>query len=349
MKPSNVIKVLEVAISNRHNILLAGAPGVGKTDLVKQAAANVKCHIIITHPVVSDPTDFKGMPWVVVEKDGRPIARFVPFGHLIELVNGEEDLLFVFDDMGQAAPATQAACMQLLLARHLDDMKIRDNVTFFACTNRREDKAGVQGILEPVKSRFVSILNVDVDVEDWATWAIRAKLPFNVISFVRWRPNQLFSFKANRDMTNSPCPRTVHHACKILMAGYPKELEREMLMGAAGEAWASEWDAFRKYEEALPNINRIIQDPDKGEILAEAHMTYALCGALAERATEATFPNIIKYAIRFGERNEVKGQTLKGRPEFGIMLIKDCLLKDAKLRKNPAYIQWQLKHTDIIL
>jgi len=321
---------------------------VGKTDLVKLAAKEAECNLIITHPVVSDPTDFKGMPWVISES-GKPKARFVPFGHLIDLVEGEGELVFVLDDMGQAAPATQAAAMQLLLARALDDMKIRDEVTFFACTNRREDKAGVQGILEPVKSRFVSIVDVDVDVEDWAKWAIEQKLPFNVISFIRWRPQQLSNFKPSRDMKNSPCPRTVAHACKIMQSGYPKELEIELLIGAVGESWATEWEGFRKYEEQLPNINKILQDPDKGDILPEAHMTYALCGALAERANDGTFGAIVRYSIRLGEKNEYKGQVVRARPEFGIMLIKDCLLKDNKLRKNKAYIQWQLQNKDIII
>ena len=38
-----------------------------------------------------------------------------------------------------------------------------DQVTFIACTNRKTDMAGVTGILEPVKSRFISISELTRD------------------------------------------------------------------------------------------------------------------------------------------------------------------------------------------
>ena len=346
MKPSNVARVLTVAIRNRHSMMLTGAPGVGKTDLVKQAAKEAEATLIISHPVVSDPTDYKGIPWVTTE-DGRAVAKFLPFSNLRRLVEAEGPTLFLLDDLGQAPQTVQAAAMQLLLARAIDEVKVSDQVTFFACTNRREDKSGVQGILETVKSRMISILEIEVDVEDWVKWGIEHGVPFGVISFVRWRPNQLHSFKPTRDMTNSPCPRTVYHACKIMQAGYPRELEMEMIRGACGEAWATEWEGFRKYEEQIPNVNKILTDPNRGEIPSEAHLTYALCGALAERVTEQNFENIIIYSSRLGEKSP--DGKIKARPEFGIMLIKDCLLKDNKLRKNKAYVKWQIAHMNVIL
>ena len=346
MKPSNVARVLAIAIRNRQTIMLTGAPGVGKTDLVKLASEEAGANLIISHPVVSDPTDYKGMPWVTTE-DGRTVAKFLPFSNLRRLVDAKEPTVFLLDDLGQAPPTVQAAGMQLLLARAIDEVKVSDEVTFFACTNRREDKAGVQGILEPVKSRMMTILEVEVDVEDWGKWFIEHGGLFAVLSFVRWRPNQLYSFKPSRDMTNSPCPRTVWHANKIMQTGYPRELEMEMIRGACGEAWATEWEGFRKYEEQIPNINAILSDPNNGVILPEAHLTYALCGALAERANDQNFGHIVTYASRLGQKTE--DGKIKARPEFGIMLIKDCLIKDKALRKNKAYVSWQLKHKDIIL
>ena len=64
------------------------------------------------------------------------------------------------DDLGQAPMSVQAAAMQLILARRINGFKISDKVIFMAATNRREDKAGVTGILEPVKSRFAWIVEL---------------------------------------------------------------------------------------------------------------------------------------------------------------------------------------------
>ncbi len=64
------------------------------------------------------------------------------------------------DDLGQATPAVQAAAMQLILARTLNGHRVSDHVVFIAATNRRTDRAGVSGILEPVKSRFATLVEL---------------------------------------------------------------------------------------------------------------------------------------------------------------------------------------------
>ena len=75
MKATKLIKVLAKAIEAGEPVLIKGAPGIGKSDIVKQACKLVGAKLIVAHPVVSDPTDFKGMPAIV---DG--VATFLPFG-----------------------------------------------------------------------------------------------------------------------------------------------------------------------------------------------------------------------------------------------------------------------------
>jgi len=97
--------------------------------------------------------------------------------------------------------------MQLILARRINGYKVSDQVTFLAATNRKQDKAGVSGILEPVKSRFVSIVELEPDLEDWAAWAASNSLPAELIAFVRFRPNLLNDFTPSVDITK-PRPRS---------------------------------------------------------------------------------------------------------------------------------------------
>ena len=91
------------------------------------------------------------MPFVT---DGQ--AEFLPFGDLRALIQADKDTVFFLDDLGQAPPTVQAAAMQLILARRINGHHVSDSVTFIAATNRKQDKAGVSGILEPVKSRFAT-------------------------------------------------------------------------------------------------------------------------------------------------------------------------------------------------
>jgi MoxR-like ATPase len=175
VSPKQLREILILAIKNRLPILIKGRPGVGKTDIVKQAAEACNARLIISHPVVSDPTDYKGLPFA--DPDGKT-ARFLPFGDLAELRTAQEETVFFLDDLGQAPAAVQAACMQLILARRINGHQISDHVTFLAATNRREDKAGVMGILEPVKSRFSAIVELVPDALEWSEWALKENLPF---------------------------------------------------------------------------------------------------------------------------------------------------------------------------
>ena len=233
MKPTQLTRLLEFAILNRFPVLITGSPGIGKTDIVKQSARATEARLLVSHPVVSDPTDYKGLPFVIETESGKR-ADFLPFGDLAQICSTQEKTVFFFDDLGQAPASVQAAVMQLLLARRINGHRVSEQVTFVAATNRREDKAGVQGILEPVKSRFFSIVELETDIEDWVKWAIESNMPAELIAFVRFRPDLLNDFKPTREMKNSPCPRTLAFIGKAINAGLPSDLEFEFFAGAAG-------------------------------------------------------------------------------------------------------------------
>src|SRR5690606_26802195 len=144
-------------------------------------------------------TDVKGLPWIV---DGS--AHFLPFGELDRALHADKLTVWFLDDLGQASPAVQASYMQLLLARRVNGHVLSDHVTFIAATNRRTDRAGVSGILEPVKSRFTTIVELGAHLDDWCQWAISRDIAPELISFIRFQPDLLCKFQASADLTNCP-------------------------------------------------------------------------------------------------------------------------------------------------
>jgi len=79
MKPSHTKTLLTHSIKASLPVLIVGKPGVGKTDVVSQAARETNSDLLISHPAVSDPTDAKGLPWA---EAGAKQATFLPFGDL---------------------------------------------------------------------------------------------------------------------------------------------------------------------------------------------------------------------------------------------------------------------------
>lgn len=324
MRPSELKKALEFSLVNNFPLLIKGQPGIGKSEIVIQACKAVQYEWLIMHPVVSDPTDFKGMPWVVIGKNGENEAIFIPIGELKRLLTATKPLVVFLDDLGQSTPAVQSAVMQLILARQINGHKISEHVRFVAATNRREDRANVSGILEPVKSRFASIVQLEVDYDEWVGWAYENGLPSELISFIQFRPKMLNDFKASRDIENSPCPRTVTFAGKMLKAGVPDGIRFEMIKGAAGEAFAVEFEAYRKVYLNLPSIHQIEGDPQNTSIPDEISARFAITGLLTERMNNQNIGAFMTYLKRIGEEMLVsammnaskKNPNLMSSPEF---------------------------------
>ncbi|MCK9513675.1 MAG: ATP-binding protein [Pigmentiphaga sp.] len=306
-------------------ILITGAPGLGKSDAVQQAAEAAGADLILSHPAVADPTDAKGLPWIAPDSSE---ATFLPFGELAAAMRAERRTVWFLDDLGQASPAVQASYMQLLLARRVNGHVLPDCVTFVAATNRRTDRAGVSGILEPVKSRFASIVELEADISDWSRWALANDIPAELVAFLRFRPDLLSDFNASADLTNSPSPRTWSNAAWLLSLDLPKAERAEALAGAVGSGAATEFLAFLEMFRQLPSIDAILIDADSAIVPAEPSARYAVCTALAARAGEAAFPRVARYAERLQEN---------GAGDFAALLIRDVIRRIPAVQHTPAF------------
>ena len=328
MTPKTLKKNLLTAMRNQLPILIKGAPGVGKSDIVTQVAKELKMNLILCHPVVSDPTDFKGLPGIVND-----MAEFLPFGELRKMIEAKKPTIVFLDDLGQAPAVVQAAAMQLILARRINGHKISEHIVFVAATNRREDRAGVTSILEPVKSRFASIWQLDVDSDEWIEWALNNDMPEEIIGFAHLRPALLSSGKATADIVNSPCPRTFASAGKMIKAGLD---DIECLSGTLGEGCAAELFGFMKVYKSLPNINSIILDPDGTTVPSEPAALYAVVSALVGKITVDNVANILKYGSRLPM-------------EFSVLLVRDGIRACAAIQNTKAFIAWSVQNKSIVL
>jgi hypothetical protein len=186
----------------------------------------------------------------------------------------------------------------------------------------------VSGVLEPVKSRFDTIVELQPTLDDWVEWAIDHKIVPEVIAFLRFRPALLHKFEATADLTNSPCPRTWSKVSRQLQVGFSRSVEYAVIAGAVGAGAAIEFTGFLKICRELPDPDQLLLHPDTAAIPNDPASLYALTGALAARCTKKTFPAIATYATRMLE---------SGHAEFGVLLIKDAYLHDKTVYSTPAF------------
>jgi len=334
MKASQLVEFLTFAVTEGFPVLIKGKPGIGKSDLVNSVKDTVGYDLVTFIASIADPTDFKGQPYAVSDKQ----ATFLPYDDLAVLINCTRPTIAFIDDIGQASTSVQAALMQLILLREVGGKKISDEVRFIAATNSKEDKAGVSGILEPVKSRFASIIELEVDTNDWVKWALNGgSMPTELIAFIRYRPELLSQFTPTKDIVNSPSPRTVAFVGKMINKGLSPfhSYFFEVVKGSCGEAWAAEFTAFMKIYANLPNIDQIFLNPDGVDVPTEPAVLYAISSVLASRITPTNAANAFKYIERLPA-------------EISVACVKDTITRTPKVCESRAYVGWAVEKGNLL-
>lgn len=333
LKPSQLFDLLVSAFQDNQIVCIVGEPGVGKSDIVDQARQKLGMDLILSHPVVEDPTVPAGLPWV---SEDHQSAQFLPFGNLHRALNATTPTIWFLDDFGQASPATQAAYMQLLLARKLNGHVLPECVNFVVATNERTHKAGVSGLLEPVKSRMDAIVRLRADLDDYCDWAFKNNLPKELIGFLRQRPELLSKFEPTADLTQSPSPRSWAKCSKwiekSLKGNLSSDLQYPAYAGCVGEGAAIELKASLQLMVNMPNLDSILKDPKKAPIPTEPAIMYAVCAGLAYKATDSNFRGIALYAQRLHEGKN---------SEYAALLLKDTVqrLGKDKIVKHPYFAE----------
>ena len=328
VNPSQLKMVLTTCLAKHMPVRVKGAPGVGKSDIVAAAAQALGHELLISHPAIEDPTDPKGIPWPDAGGDS---AKFLLAGQLAKVMAADKPTVWFIDDLGQAAPAVQAPYMQWLLARECGGHKLPGCVAIVAATNRRADRAGVQGILEPVKSRFATIVELKTSVDDWTNWAIDHELPPELVAFIRFKPTLLHDFRPTQDIENTPCPRTWASVGKLHGLALPEDVRLQVYAGAVGEGAAMEFLSFVELFEKAPSVDAILMNPDDAPIPGEdeTSIMYALSSAIAYRADPKNFGAVARYAMR----------VYAEQPEFATFMLRDAVRRDRAILQTAAFMK----------
>jgi hypothetical protein len=176
-------KRLITHLAARQSILLLSPPGVGKSDLVRQAAddAGLPCRSLLGTQIA--PEDVSGIPRIIGER-----SVFCPPRVLLP-EDGRPFCLFL-DELPASPPDIQKAFYSLLLERRIGEFPLPPGSWVVAAGNRAEDRALVRSLSSALINR-VLVTHINVDRKEWMVWAKANGVRAEILAFITYMPQSL--------------------------------------------------------------------------------------------------------------------------------------------------------------
>lgn len=292
MNPSELLSTLTSVFSSDERstaFLLQGAPGLGKTAIVAQAAKAARKPLLTFALPTCEAVDLRGLPSVL---NGRTIWN--------SPMPRDGCGVILLDELPSAAPDVQVAAHHLVWAEDGSDMSLPKGWHIVLTGNRASDKTVYRAVSGPLRNRL-TIINIEADVAQWCQWAMSNGVAPEVVGFMRWRP-ELLTAKEIPTEGAFPSPRAWQRAGALLSLSVSATVERELLAGTIGEGPTTEFAAYLRTVRELPAIESILATPKKAEIPPSPSLLYALTTALAQYTREkkvSAMPYVTRMPAEF--------------------------------------------------
>jgi hypothetical protein len=328
ISPSDALDVLlqYAQMSNPPSIMLHGAPGIGKSEVVSTLAARraeqasrtvVRTGSALdgTNILFSDirlttieAQDLRGLPYPNRERGTVTYLRpsFLP------PVDNLPHVIFL-DELTAAETRLQASAYQLLLDRRVGDHEVGPNVLIVAAGNSAEHGAISNEMGTAIADRLVH-LNLVATPDAWIRWAQDNNIAPEVITFIRVKPDFL-------DM------------CE-------KRVKQNLTIGASPRGWA--------------RVSRTLLD-FRSRGATQATLERAVSGIVGQEAAGEFFLTLselaeavdVKRLMEMGEEDRKKNLPRTLNSLYGMVYSMRPLVTDARTLEQAFSLLLLLKRTPL--
>ena len=355
----NAVELMEVLAEDLKAGLapmVTSSPGMGKSDIIRSLAAKYRLLVLDMRVSQSEPVDMQGYPDVndkkrmtfrvpeyfpIVGDELPPMPRDmwkqpgIPEEGVLEAdwkIPGVPEFyagwLIFLDEFNSGQKQTEAAAYKLILDKEVYIHKLHPNCRIICAGNLSTDRAIVNTQSTATTSRLVHY-ELRVDDKIWVDWGNGYGIDHRIISYMKFAPDKLHLFDPDSDEKTFRCPRTWEFASMIIKGKKTIDhLTKCRLVGALGEAGATEFSVFTEIYQNLPTIEQILADPKKGwKVPKEPSEQYAVTTMLSHNINET---NVDKMIIAI-ERLPI---------DFQVITFKDIYQCAPHMKGHPSIKDW---------
>jgi MoxR-like ATPase len=219
-------------------VFLWGAPGIGKSSLVRDFAESLGLECVTLLGTQLAPEDLIGVPELV---NGR--SRFAP----PESIARAEPYCLFLDELNASPPEVQKAFYSLILDGRIGSYELPKGSVVIGAGNRATDNALARPMASALVNRMVHV-HLRASARDWLEWAATAGIHPWVLDYLTQRPDHLWSPPPKVEEPFST-PRGWHMLSDALHSVGPdigEELLKVLAHGTLTPAHASMFTAYAK-------------------------------------------------------------------------------------------------------
>ena len=326
-------------------VMVWGAPGVGKSTIVKSLAKEMGVGFVDVRLAQMESIDIRGLP--LPDKDAHCV-QWLP-SSIFPRENDKGGIIFL-DELSAAPKDVQVASYELILDRQLgggDIYKVPSKWVIVAAGNRSCDRAVSTTMSSALANRMMH-LEIEANAEDWVMWAVAHDIYPSVVGFINFKPQLLLSVDDQNLERGFPTPRSwerVSEMCKVLKN---ETLLRKAVYGLVGVPAGQQFMEFHKLSEEMDNVLEMMTNPNKKVVIPNRDdLKYALCSALVYHIwrgkDDADTQNRVNGFLRI---------TMELPPAFSTMAVNAAKIGTERVKpamavmnlmRHPLYKKWREK------
>ncbi len=232
-------------------VFIWGPPGIGKSALVQQFAAQVGLPCVSLLGSQLAPEDLIGVPQIL---DG--VSRFCP----PRLIARPDPYCLFLDELNACSHDVQKAFYSLIHERRLGEYHLPPGSVVIGAGNRAQDSAIVKPMSSALLNRMVHV-HLKVSSREWLSWAGPHGIHPLILEYIGLRPDHLWSQPPKYEEPFST-PRSWHMLSDTLHEygeGLGEETLGVLAFGCLTPAHAGQFKAFLKQVKSKYRLAAILK------------------------------------------------------------------------------------------
>jgi hypothetical protein len=309
----------------RHAILGLGAPGVGKSQVIREIGDELGYKVIDLRLAQMSEVEIGGL---IYPNEERTKTRWLSPEVLPDEERDGKKTILLLDEITSCPKRVQVAAYQLILDRRVGQYTLPEGTFVIGLGNREDDDGVYIRLAGPLADRF-EILEIDCDFKIWLNdFAIPQNIHPYVTNYLTFKPSALHTQKEDPESMVFATPRSWERVSNILKQD--DDLSNPIVMhkiaGNVGSAEAFQFAGYINDERSRISADDFLSG--KAAPPEDPSLVAVLTSALTEKVSflkDVTRPDQLTMEQTKMAEEVVSAMFRLGKAEYTVVGLRDLL------------------------